>query len=73
MSVTDEFDIIFADPPYHNPQFSTISRLMGLLKTGGLMVLSKPGIGEVPIQNGIVVVDNRSYGEAHLTYFRREA
>lgn len=71
MSVTEEFDIIFADPPYHNPQFSTVSRLMGLLKPGGHMILSRPGIGEVPVQNGIVVVDNRSYGEAHLTKFLR--
>ena len=65
------FDMIFADPPYHNPQFSTVSRLMGLLKPGGCMILSHPGIGEVPVQNGIVVVDNRSYGEAHLTKFLR--
>ena len=72
MSVTEEFDLIFADPPYHNPQFSTVSRLMGLLKPGGHMVLSHSGIGEVSIQNGIVVVDNRSYGGAHLTYFRKE-
>ena len=72
MSVTEEFDLIFADPPYHKPQFSTIPRLFGLLKPGGTMLLSHPGIGEVPIQNGIVVVDNRSYGEAHLTRFLRE-
>ncbi|MDO5343597.1 MAG: 16S rRNA (guanine(966)-N(2))-methyltransferase RsmD [Candidatus Saccharibacteria bacterium] len=72
MSVTEEFDLIFADPPYHKPQFSTISRLFGLLKPGGTMLLSHPGIGEVPIQNGIVVVDNRSYGGAHLTRFRKE-
>ena len=71
MNVTGEFDIIFADPPYHNPQFSTVSKLFTLLKPGGTMILSKPGIGEVPIQNGIVVVDNRSYGEAHLTRFLR--
>lgn len=71
MSVTGEFDLIFADPPYHNPQFSTVSKLFALLKPGGIMILSHPGIGEVPIQNGIVVVDNRSYGEAHLTKFLR--
>ncbi|MDO4781445.1 MAG: 16S rRNA (guanine(966)-N(2))-methyltransferase RsmD [Candidatus Saccharibacteria bacterium] len=71
-SITEDFDIIFADPPYHQPQFSTVKRLMGLLKVGGIMILSHPGIGEVPIQNGIVVVDNRSYGGAHLTRFLRE-
>lgn len=66
------FDLIFADPPYHDPQFSTVSALFRLLKPGGTMVLSHPGRGEVPIQNGIVVVDNRSYGNANLTFFRRE-
>ena len=68
----DEFDIIFADPPYYKPQFSTIKRLMGLLKIGGSMILSHSGSSEVPTENGIVVVDNRSYGNAHLTRFRQE-
>lgn len=68
------FDIIFADPPYHDLQLSTVSRILGLLKPNGLMVLSHTGRGEVPnLENGIVVVDNRSYGNAHLTFFRREA
>ena len=70
-SEVGDFDIIFADPPYHNPQLSTVKMLMGLLKVGGCMVLSYPGRGEVPHQDGIVVVDNRSYGNAHLIYFRR--
>ena len=67
------YDIIFADPPYHDTQFSTVSKLFGLLKPNGLMVLSHPGRGEVSqhLANGIVVVDNRSYGNAYLTYFRR--
>lgn len=68
----EKFDIIFADPPYHDTQFSTVKKLFGLLKPNGLMVLSHPGRGEVPIQTGIVVVDNRSYGNAFLTFFRLE-
>ena len=69
----ENYDIIFADPPYHNVQFSTVQTLFGLLKPNGLMVLSHPGRGEVPNLEklGIVVVDNRSYGNAHLTFFRR--
>lgn len=67
-----KFDMIFADPPYDNLQLSTVSQLLGLLKPNGLMVLSHTGRGEVPnLENGIVVVDNRSYGNAHLTSFRR--
>lgn len=67
-----EFDLIFADPPYHDPQLSTVSKLLSLLKPGGLMILSHPGRGEVPTKNGVVVVDNRSYGNAFLTFYRRE-
>lgn len=68
----EQFDIIFADPPYYDPQFSTVLKLFGLLKPGGIMILSHTGKGEVPILSGIVVVDNRSYGNAYLTFFRRE-
>ena len=68
-----QFDLIFADPPYHDPQLSTASKLLSLLKPGGYMVLSHPGRGEVPTKNGVVVVDNRSYGNAFLTFYRREA
>lgn len=69
----EQFDLIFADPPYEDVQFSTVAGLFGLLKPNGLMVLSHPGIGEVPVQDGIVVVDNRSYGSLHLTLFRKNA
>lgn len=69
----ESFDIIFADPPYHDPQFSTVERLFALLKPGGLMVLSHPGRGEEPTKKGVVVVDNREYGNAFLTFYRREA
>ncbi|HRJ06320.1 MAG TPA: 16S rRNA (guanine(966)-N(2))-methyltransferase RsmD [Candidatus Saccharibacteria bacterium] len=67
------FDIIFADPPYHDTQFSTIAQAFRLLKPGALMVLSHPGKGEVPSKTGVVVVDNRSYGNMNLTFYRRDA
>ena len=67
------FDIIFADPPYHDTQFSTVKHLFSLLKSNGLMVLSYPGRGEAPPgTNGVVVVDNRSYSNAALTFYRRK-
>ena len=68
-----EFDIIFADPPYNDLQLSTVTKLLGLLKPGALMVLSHPGKGEVSSKTGVVVVDNRSYGNLHLTLYRRDA
>lgn len=72
-SVQDEmFDIIFCDPPFYKPQFSTVLGLLGLLKPNGLMVLSHQGRGESLPTNGVVVVDNRSYGDAALTFYRHK-
>jgi 16S rRNA (guanine966-N2)-methyltransferase len=68
----EKFDFIFADPPYNDPQLSTAERLLGLLKPGGYMILSHPGRGEELAKTGVVVVDNRSYGNAFLTYYRRD-
>lgn len=68
-----KFDLIFADPPYHDLQLSTVVRLFDHLKPGGTMVLSHSGKGEVLSGTlGIVVVDNRRYGKVNLTLFRRE-
>ena len=69
----EQFDLIFADPPYHDVQFSTVSRLFGHLKPNGLMILSLPGRESAPTVNGVVVVDNRSYGDAALAFYRNEA
>lgn len=67
-----QYDIIFADPPFHDPQLSTVMKLTKLLKPNGLMVLSYLGRGEVPTGLGVVVVDNRKYGDAVLAFYRRE-
>ena len=70
---TDEqFDLIFVDPPYHDPQLSTAMKLIRLLKPNGLMVLSYLSRREVPSELGVVVVDNRSYGNAAIAIYRRE-
>ena len=71
-SADQKFDLIFADPPYHDVQFSTVSRLFTHLNPNGLMVLSHPGRESVPTVNGVVVVDNRSYGDAALAFYRLE-
>ena len=67
------YDIIFADPPYHNEQLSTAKKLLGLLKVGGCMILSNSGRGGILEETGIVVVDNRSYSNAYITLYRRDS
>jgi 16S rRNA (guanine966-N2)-methyltransferase len=69
-----KFDIIFADPPYDNMQLSTVRGLTSLLKSNGLMILSYPGRSELPLLvNEVVVVDNRSYGDAALAFYRKNS
>lgn len=69
----DLYDIIFVDPPYNDMQLSTVIKLFKLLKIGGFMILSYPGRGEAPTASkGIVVVDNRGYGNAALAFYRRD-
>lgn len=66
-----KFDVILCDPPYNKIQLSTISKLSGHLHPKGLMVLSHPGRGnKVPVVNGVVVVDNRNYGDAALSFYQ---
>lgn len=69
--ISKGYDFIFVDPPYDDFQLSTVLKILGLLKPNGLMILSYPGRGEVPITNEFVVVDNRSYGNAGLAFYRR--
>lgn len=66
------YDIILIDPPYDNLQLSTVFEIFGLLKHKGIVVLSYPGRGEVPVTDEFVVVDNRSYGNAALAFYRRK-
>lgn len=67
----EKFDLILADPPYHDLQLSTVEMLVNHLKPKGLMVLSYPGRGLAPTVNGVVVVDNRNYGDAALAFYQQ--
>lgn len=65
------FDIILCDPPYDNMQLSTITCLVDHLKPKQLMVISHTGRGSAPIVNGIVVVEQKRYGDAALAFYRK--
>ncbi|MEO5499142.1 MAG: 16S rRNA (guanine(966)-N(2))-methyltransferase RsmD [Candidatus Saccharimonadales bacterium] len=69
-AVISQFDLIIADPPYHDLQLSTVARLVPYLKPKGLMILSHPGRESAPTVNGVVVVDKRSYGDAALAFYQ---
>ncbi len=66
------FDLILADPPYDAYDYAGLSALPRHLKNNGLMVISYPGRESTPTVNGVVVVDNLSYGDAALAFYRQD-
>ena len=65
------FDLVVCDPPYNDFKLSTIFAIVNHVKPNGLMVLSYPGRESAPTVNGVVVVDNKRYGDAALAFYRK--
>lgn len=68
-SQTQPFDIVICDPPYDELSVSQIKSLGPLVSPHGLLVVSHPG--DSPEISGFSVVDNKSYGDANLTFYRK--
>lgn len=66
----DKFDIIFADPPYNDTQLSVITKLAGLLKTEGTLVLSWPEQQPAPQLTGLEVTFDRVYAGARIVMYK---
>lgn len=60
------FDIIFADPPYHDTQLNTVMKLFTLLEPNGCVIVSLPTDQELPLTKGIKIIDDRTYGNAKI-------
>lgn len=65
-----KFDLIFADPPYHDLQPASVSRLARHLGSDGVLVLSHPGKAQPPAIDGLKLIDQRSYGDAALALYK---
>jgi 16S rRNA (guanine(966)-N(2))-methyltransferase RsmD len=64
------FDIVIADPPYDDMQLSVIEKLIAYVKPSGLLVLSWPGSQEAPDLSPLQKVEQRSYKDAQLIFYR---
>lgn len=65
------FDIVFADPPYHDTQLNTVLRLVDLVTADGLMIVSIPTDQELPATEGIDVIDERIYANAKIVTLKK--
>ena len=69
---TDEFDLIFADPPYDHKRFIDIPQIVlsnKLLKKDGLFILEHPknyNFSELE-----EFVETRHYGSVHFSFFKK--
>ena len=65
------YDIIYIDPPYELGADKAVPLVFAVLKGHGIAVYEneKPFVGEVP---GLVKYDERKYGRAYLTFFKKD-
>lgn len=65
------FDIILADPPYHDLQTATIAKLVDHINPSGLLVLSWPSSEPIVEFSGVKIIKNKQYGDAQLVFYRK--
>lgn len=64
------FDIIFADPPYYDPQFPSIEKLSKRLRSGGIFILSQPKEIENFKAENLILISEKLYSGAKILFFR---
>ena len=72
--INEQFDFIFADPPYDHPKFPEVADLIfnnQLLKPGGIFVLEHSG--QFDYSNHPNFKELRRYGSVHFSLFTTES
>lgn len=68
--IKEQFDLIFADPPYDHPKFGEVAELIfknNLLKPGGMFILEHSGQFDYASHPNFK--DLRRYGSVHFSIF----
>lgn len=71
--IKEQFDLIFADPPYDHPKFAEVADLIfrnNLLKPGGLFILEHSG--QFDYSKHSAFKELRRYGSVHFSLFKSE-
>lgn len=66
------FNLIFADPPYYDPQFPTIERLVDRLEPDGILVLSQPASLEDFSHPQLLRLNTKTYSAARIIIFKKK-
>ena len=65
------FNIVLVDPPYTDIRPDVIDRLTEHVDEGGLFVVSWPGKEKLPSYGGLELIQQKSYGDNQLAFYRR--
>ncbi len=64
------FDIVLCDPPYNDLQPNLLARLGTTVRPDGILALSWPGGQAPPELPDLQQIEQRSYGDASLIFYR---
>jgi 16S rRNA (guanine966-N2)-methyltransferase len=68
---SEQFDLVFADPPYDDVPYRDLKILSRHLKNSGILVLSWPG-NEEPLKfDNLHTVQAKNYGDACLLFYKK--
>jgi 16S rRNA (guanine(966)-N(2))-methyltransferase RsmD len=68
--ISGKFDIILADPPYYDPQYVLILKLLKHLKSDGIFVLSHNQINPPPTFENLTIISDKTYAGATIKIYR---
>lgn len=66
-----KFDLVFADPPYDHIPWRDMKVLQRHVVDNGLLILSWPGKADWPAFEGLTMIENRTYGDSQLVFYRK--
>ena len=66
-TTSDQFDIVFMDPPYDEFQPKMVAEMRKVLSQNGLLIVSHPN--EPTEIEGLVIKKTTRYARAHITFY----
>lgn len=70
-NTAQKFDLVLCDPPYKDLQPNLLARLADHVKPDGLLVLSWPNGTDLPAFPSFTLLDQRTYGDGSLAFYRK--
>ncbi len=65
------FDVVVCDPPYDDVKYTLLIQIANHTKPGGLLIYSLPPKHGFKLPPEFVLVDEKSYGDAVLVFYKR--